>query len=330
MRIHVVAGVLEDSVGRILLAQRPPGKHLEGQWEFPGGKLGDGEDRLSALARELDEELGLSLESARPLIRYVHRYPEFSVDLDIWRVTAWRGEPNGREGQALQWVAPESLLNAELVAADAPIVAAIRLPEVVAITPPQAADGEEVFLDALEDTVAAGVVRLIVLRRPDLGPKELLELATGAACRLEGGGSRLMLHGDADVLGPLIAQVPAELAPRLETVVAGLHAPARSLTRLSERPVPKQMWFGVSCHSQEELEAALALGADYAFLGTVKPTASHPGEEGLGWERFAMAVEGLALPVYAIGGMTPDDLPDAWAAGAQGIAAIRSLWGGAS
>lgn len=330
MNRHILAGVLRDAFGRILVAQRPVGKHLEGQWEFPGGKLAEGEDRFWCLARELDEELGLVVESARPLIRYVHRYPEFAVDLDVWCLTAWRGEPHGREGQALRWLRPELLLEAGLVAADAPIVAAIRLPELFAVTPPQATSGDEAFLDALEETVTAGIDGLIGLRRPDLAPQELLKLAAGAACRVEGTGVGLMLHGDAVSLGPLIARMPPEVAPRLKLAVAGLHAPARSLPRLTERPVPAPLWFGVSCHSRDELEAALALGADYAFLGPVRATESHPGEPGMGWEAFARAVEGLPLPVYAIGGMTPADLEDAWNAGAQGIAAIRGLWGGAT
>lgn len=330
MKRHVVAGVLDNAAGEILVAQRPAGKHLEGQWEFPGGKLAGGEDRRTGLARELEEELGLALESARPLIRYVHHYPELEVDLDVWLVTAWRGEPHGREGQAVRWIAPDALLHSGLVPADAPIVAALRLPDVFAITPPQATQGEEAFLDALEDMATAGTAGLVGLRRPDLSPEQLLELAAGAACRVDATGARLMLHGEAQLLGPLITGMPPELAPRIESAVAGLHAPARSLSQLRERPVPAEMWFGVSCHSREELEAALALGATYAFLGPVKPTPSHPDQPGMGWARFSECIEGLPLPVYAIGGMNPADLEDAWNAGAQGIAAIRSLWPGAA
>ena len=88
------------------------------------------------------------------------------------------------------------------------------------------------------------------------------------------------------------------------------------------------MWFGVSCHDADELRAAKAVEADYAFLGNVLPTASHPGKPALGWEAFSHLIADLPLPVYAIGGLGPGDLETAWAAGAQGIAAIRGLWRG--
>jgi 8-oxo-dGTP diphosphatase len=125
----------------------------------------------------------------------------------------------------------------------------------------------------------------------------------------------------------LLRDRPAALRPRLGDAIAGLHAPARCLAGLAVRPVPGSMWFGVSCHSREELEAARAAGADYAFLGNVLPTASHPGRPGLGWDAFSTMVAELPLPVYAIGGLGLADLEDAWDAGAQGIAAIRGLWG---
>ncbi len=168
------------------------------------------------------------------------------------------------------------------------------------------------------------------LRRPDLAPRALLELAAGAACRLEGCSMKLMLHGDPGPLVPLLREPPPELAARLAGAIAGLHVPGRFLDSLAARPVAPDRYFGASCHDARQLGRALALGADYAVLGPVKPTASHPGQPGLGWAAFAALVAELPLPVYAIGGLSPADLDDAWAAGAQGIAAIRSLWTGAA
>jgi len=328
-RIHVLAAVLEDADGRVLIAQRPPGKSLAGAWEFPGGKIHAGESRSAALARELDEELGITVEAARPLIRYLHRYPELEIDLDAWRVTRWQGEPHGREGQAVAWRGPGELLEAGLLPADAAIVNALRLPSMMLVTPP-AASREGEFLDALETAAGDGQLGpggLVCLRRPDLDADALLELAAGAACRIEGTGARLLLHGEPGLLAPLLRAPPPALRPRLGEALAGLHVPARCLAGLAARPVPDAMWFGASCHSAAELAAARAVGADYAFLGNVRPTASHPDRPGLGWERFTAMVAALPLPVYGIGGLGPADLDDAWAAGAQGIAAIRGLWG---
>ena len=127
--IHVVAAAVIDAAGRVLIAQRPAGKHLAGGWEFPGGKLEPGEARAAGLARELHEELGITIELPRPLIRVRHAYPSREVLLDVWVVRRYAGEPAGLDGQALRWCAQDELPEAKLLPADAPIVAALRLPE---------------------------------------------------------------------------------------------------------------------------------------------------------------------------------------------------------
>jgi mutator protein MutT len=119
-----------DAAGRVLIAQRPKGTHLAGGWEFPGGKLEPGEDRSKGLARELREELGISIiGTPRPLIRVRHSYPSREVLIDMWVVKRYDGEPRGLEGQALRWCTQDELATAELLPADKPIVAALRLPE---------------------------------------------------------------------------------------------------------------------------------------------------------------------------------------------------------
>jgi len=105
--MHVMAGVLLDDNGCVLLAQRPAGKHLAGFWEFPGGKLEAGETPLAALARELLEELGIHVRDAEPLVCLPWRYEDRELLLDAWRVSSWRGEPRSLEAQPLQWMLPE-------------------------------------------------------------------------------------------------------------------------------------------------------------------------------------------------------------------------------
>ena len=129
-QIHVVAGVLSNVDGRVLLAQRLPGSHMAGRWEFPGGKLERGEQPLHGLGRELREELGIELGAARPLIRLRHDYSDRCILLDVWRVTDYQGTPHGLDGQALDWVAPDSLPGVSLLDADWPIATALRLPGV--------------------------------------------------------------------------------------------------------------------------------------------------------------------------------------------------------
>jgi 8-oxo-dGTP diphosphatase len=128
--VHVVAAAVIDAAGRVLIAQRPPGTHMAGGWEFPGGKLEPGEDRLAGLARELREELGISIiGTPRPLIRVRHAYPSREVLLDIWVVKRYSGEARGLDRQALRWCTQDELEAAELLPADRPIVRALRLPE---------------------------------------------------------------------------------------------------------------------------------------------------------------------------------------------------------
>ena len=124
--LEVVAGALFDTTGRVLIAQRPPGKALAGRWEFPGGKLHEGEDAYAGLVRELREELGVKVHAAERLIRYSHAYPERTVWLDMWIVTGWSGEPRGLDGQGLKWVRVTELQGEDILEADRPIIEALN------------------------------------------------------------------------------------------------------------------------------------------------------------------------------------------------------------
>ena len=121
----VVAAALFDAHGRVLIAQRPQGKPMAGRWEFPGGKIGPGEAEREALARELREELGVVLTAARPFMRLTHRYPDREVELSLWLVDAYQGDPQPLDGQALKWVPREGLPAEDLLEADRPFVTAL-------------------------------------------------------------------------------------------------------------------------------------------------------------------------------------------------------------
>jgi 8-oxo-dGTP diphosphatase len=123
--LHVAAGIIEDGTGRLLIAQRPPGTHMAGGWEFPGGKVRPGEHVRDALRRELQEEIGIEVVAAEPFMAYRHVYPERTVLLDVWHVTEFRGEPRALEGQPLRWERVDQLMSVGLLAADLPIVEAL-------------------------------------------------------------------------------------------------------------------------------------------------------------------------------------------------------------
>ena len=121
--VHVAVGIVADAAGAILITRRPDYAHQGGRWEFPGGKVEMDETAATALQRELHEELGIVVQAAEPWLQIRHAYPEKTVLLDVWRVTAWRGEPHGREGQPLRWASPAELTDFTFPAADEPILA---------------------------------------------------------------------------------------------------------------------------------------------------------------------------------------------------------------
>lgn len=309
--VHVVAGVLRDAGGRVLLARRPAGKHLAGLWEFPGGKCDAGEAPVDALARELREELGIVVESARPLIAIPHRYPEQDILLDVWTVSAWTGSPEPREGQALAWVERDALAHVAMPPADRPVVAALELPDRYLVTPAFDPAAIADLLAGIESACRRGL-RMVQLRQPQWPRARLAEAARAAREICRAHGARLLLNADiqlAMVLG-----------------LDGVHLPARVAADLLQRTLPADRWLGVSCHDAAELLHAVRIGADFATLSPVFASPGHEHAQPLGWERFADLVAHAPMPVYALGGVEAEDIDAAWMAGAQGIAAIRGLW----
>ncbi|MER2267838.1 (deoxy)nucleoside triphosphate pyrophosphohydrolase [Methylobacterium oxalidis] len=120
----VVAVALVDADGRVLLAQRPPGKQLAGLWEFPGGKVEAGERPEATLIRELAEELGITVEEPclAPLTFASHAYPDFHLLMPLYVCRRWEGTPRSLEGQALRWVRPRALRDLPMPPADAPLI----------------------------------------------------------------------------------------------------------------------------------------------------------------------------------------------------------------
>lgn len=125
-RIHVVAGILRDDEGRILLGERVGDSPFAGLWEFPGGKVGDGETSVAALKRELAEELGIRVNSLQHLLDVEHDYDDRLVALEFYDVLEWTGIPAGLDGQRLRWEHAAALDAAELLPADVPVVAVLQ------------------------------------------------------------------------------------------------------------------------------------------------------------------------------------------------------------
>src|SRR5690606_20325509 len=213
--VHVVAGVITDTRGRILLARRAPGRELAGLWEFPGGKVEPGESPEAALARELEEELGIGIDVGAPLMTVPHLAPSRHLRLDVRRVAAWRGSAKGREGQALAWVQPEKLPRYDMPAPDRPVVAALLQPDHCLVTPPPDLD-DEAWLAGLGAALDRGV-RRVQFRMPGVDADRRRRLLDGALRLCAGARAQLLVNGDAALA---------------RATGAGLHLPSARLREL--------------------------------------------------------------------------------------------------
>jgi len=307
-RVEVAVAVITRADGSFLLCQRPAGKVYAGYWEFPGGKVEAGELPQAALARELHEELGINVELAYPWLTRDYDYEHAAVRLRFFRVVRWSGTLHGRENQRFSWQVPAAVQVAPLLPANAPILRALRLPPVYAISHAGAL-GHDEFLRRLEQALAGGL-RLLQVREKQMPEEDLMRLLAHVIRLAQGYGARTLLNGNV----ALAQRAGAE----------GVHLTAGQLMQLDRRPALELV--GASCHDERELARAVEIGADFVVLGTVRPTPSHPGAPAMGWDRFAMQLADYPLPVYALGGLNRSDMETAWRAGAHGISMMRGAW----
>ena len=307
--IDVAAAILIRPDGSVLLAQRPEGKVYAGYWEFPGGKVEPGESLRAALDRELVEELGVRPERAYPWVTQTFAYPHATVRLHFFRVTAWQGDPHGRENQRFAWSMPGRYGLEPMLPANTPLLDALSMPFEYGIS--NALEmGERPFLDALERRLASGL-KLVQIRDKPLPAAAREQLARDALARVRGfPGARLLVNGDES----LARRVGAD----------GVHYPAGQLAALKRRP--DFALCGASAHTAADLAHAAELGFDLVVLGPVKATPTHPGARTLGWEGFDALAADCAIPVFALGGLVRADLETAWTHGAHGIAMVRGAW----
>ena len=316
--IHVMAAVIRDTQGRILIAKRPDDVHQGGLWEFPGGKLEDGEARSDGLRRELHEELGITLTQARPLLDIRHDYPDKSVRLDVWLVTGFDGLAHGAEGQPVRWVSAAELDDYDFPAANAPIVQAAQLPEVYLITP-DVSDEAELFA-GLEQAREMGV-RLVQLRQTALSATAYGDLVQRVLARF-GDDFQWLMKGDEAPAWPGVGwHLTGKQLRQMWLQYAG---PDASGNR-NEGWI-KRFLLAASCHDAEELAMAAELGVNFVTLSPVMPTATHPDAVPLGWERVQELIETVNMPVYLLGGIGPETRHRAFDIGAQGVAGIRRFW----
>lgn len=305
--IHVVCGAVRDDQGRWLVTGRRVDRRW--YWEFPGGKRETDEAPSDALRRELDEELGIAIGSAAPLHRVPFAIGRGSAVLDGWLVGRdWHGVPEAREGQPLRWVETRQLMALDWLPPDRPLVVALRLPRLIAITP----DSDDVghVLAAIDAALGRGA-GIVVLRLPRLDRRHLAAVAAAAIDRCRPRGVHVLGHGD------------PESSERLG--LDGVHLPAWRVRGLASRPLPPTRWVTAACHDVVELVAAVQLGCDAVLVSPVAPTPSHAGAPVLGWTGFARLAARSPLPAFALGGVGPAELDRVRAHGGFGVAGIRGF-----
>lgn len=317
--LQVAVAVVRNGRGEILIAQRPLHAHQGGLWEFPGGKIERGETIQAALKRELHEEIGIVIEPERRLIEIQHDYGDKSVHLNVW-LCAYAGileQSLGLEGQAIRWLPVEQLAYYNFPRANQAILKALSLPVCYLVSPEPIKGQETLFLSELDQSLKQGQT-LVQLRAPQLGDDAYIALAQRALALCQQRGAGLMIKG----------------LHRYERLpgAAGLHLTASELKCCATEPqklrsaLPDGYWLAASCHSPEEISWAIAVGADFITLSPVGLSQSHPDASPMGWQQFQAWARQAAMPVYAQGGLGPPDLYQSWCMGAQGVAAIRSLW----
>ena len=326
--INVAVAILQrksdDGQDEFLLASRPQSKAWAGWWEFPGGKIEANETPEHALTRELQEELGITPTQVQQWLKRRFDYPTISqnghdfaaktVLLHFYFVTQWQGEIVPKEGQQLSWQNPQNISVSPVLPANAPIMQALALPPVYAISN-VAEMGESAWLNVLETQLKNGL-KLIQLREKQLTTQAFMRLAEQVLKMAKAYEAKVLINSDIE----LVRKIDALNLGKL-----GVHLNSQQLMALSVKPA--DLIVAASCHNALELAHAQKLDLDFVVLSPVQPTKSHENVVTLGWESFANLIENYSLPVYGLGGMQMSDLDQALRCGARGIAMQRAIWG---
>lgn len=325
--VRVAVGVILREDGAVLLSSRPVDKPWPHWWELAGGKIEPDETVISALKRELKEEIGITATAITPWVKYVHHYSVNIVELNFCKVTAWEGDPTPLENQNIAWHQPELPMALEIgpvLPATFPVLRWLQLADRYLLSSIGEGSQQNIaaWLKKLQNALENGV-GLVQFREPAWAKNATSETEQEEIfAALQQTVSLCDQYGAYCLLNSIH---PTSWLPHTDGLHLRSHDAARLAQQQQSAPITADQRLAVSTHNEQDLHYAAQLNSDFVVLGHVLPTASHPNEPALGWEKFAALAALAGRPVFALGGQSADSLHLAQQHGAHGIAGIRNI-----
>jgi 8-oxo-dGTP diphosphatase len=304
--IKAVVGVLRNESGQILIAKRQNHQFMAGFWELPGGKIEGDETTEETIIRELNEELGIKVNTLSLHQTMQHTYADRMVELCIYNIDEYKNSPIGAEGQEINWVNIDELTNYELLPTMKAFYNSVVLPNKYWITPSSNHQSDE-WINKFEQKLTSGIT-LIQLRS-----KTPLDVSF----------VKSLHHQCQQNNVKLLLNTPNKTFD--ESYCDGWHITTNEMFKLDSRPCADDKLLGASTHNLEEALKAQDIGADFIVISPVQATQTHPDTIPIGWKAAEEVVNKLNIPVYFLGGMGIDDLDKTLKIGAQGIAGVSAF-----
>jgi len=305
--IEIVAGVIRSGEGKILICLRPAHLDQGNLWELPGGKRKNGESRFRALRREVNEELGIDVISALPLLRFVHRYPTKTIDFDVWEVSKWRGSARGCEGQKIAWVNSSELDHYVFPAANRTVLTALGLPRFAcAIADVNVSLGQ--YIGSLEKWIDAGTCCVLL----------------NSQVVIRGYNERALTE-----IGHLIDRYGAKLIFEfsIKQATRRTNADNAKLFDSVRGKIDCDTLIGFSCSTYTELGRAEQAGAELLLIGPLRSVEVETVNDAIGWSEIQDLLKNTATPAFAFGPfLEPQDVASAIVSGCQGAVLPFDVW----
>jgi 8-oxo-dGTP diphosphatase len=304
--IRAVVGVLRNESGQILIAKRQNHQFMAGFWELPGGKIECNESTEQTIIRELNEELGVKVNTLSLHQTMQHTYADRMVELCIYNIDQYQNIPLGIEGQQIAWVSIQDLRNYQLLPTMKAFINSITLPNKYWITPSSNHQSEG-WMEKFDEKMTQDISLIQLRSKITIDVDFIAELH-----------DKCKQHS----IKLLINTIDKSFD---EPHCDGWHITTGEMSKLNKRPCDEDKLLGASTHNLEEALKAQEIGADFVVISPVQATQTHPDTIPIGWEKAKEVVDKLNIPVYFLGGMGSDDLDGTLKLGAQGIAGVSAF-----